>query len=111
MPESFAFPPGEADASDVWVPLQIDPALPVNDHSVFLLGRLKPGVEPRPRERSSRRSVAQRGEAGTAHRWDPDGPRSWRTACTTRSCSPCPARVDDVFGAVFSGLIACVNVG
>ena len=44
MPERFAFPLGESFTVDVWTPIRIDPALPVYDHSVWMLGRLKPGV-------------------------------------------------------------------
>ena len=67
MPESFAFPPGEADASDVWMPMQIDRSLPVNDHSVFLLGRLKPGVDAGHSARGARcvRRAPRRGRHGS----------------------------------------------
>jgi len=46
MPKDFHFPPGEVDAPDVWVPMQIDPAKPGGraSHFLSLLGRLKPGV-------------------------------------------------------------------
>jgi predicted permease len=46
MPPGFSFPPGEVDAPEIWVPLQIDPARPGNrgGHYLFLLGRLKPGI-------------------------------------------------------------------
>ena len=72
MPQSFAFPPGEADASDVWMPMQIDRSVPVNDHSVFVLGRLKPGVDLSAARAELEAFVARRDEAGTAHRWDPE---------------------------------------
>ena len=46
MPKDFHFPPGEVDAPEVWVPLQIDPAKPGGraSHFLSLLGRLRPGV-------------------------------------------------------------------
>ncbi|HWC98171.1 MAG TPA: ABC transporter permease, partial [Candidatus Sulfopaludibacter sp.] len=46
MPRGFAFPPGETIASEMWAPLQIDPAKPGGRGSHFLsvLGRLRPGV-------------------------------------------------------------------
>lgn len=46
MPPSFAFPPGEIDAPELWVPLQLDPAKPGGrgSHFLSLLGRLRPGV-------------------------------------------------------------------
>ncbi|MFN7992489.1 MAG: ABC transporter permease [Bryobacteraceae bacterium] len=46
MPKGFRFPPGEVDAPELWVPLQLDPANPGGrgSHYLSLLGRLKPGV-------------------------------------------------------------------
>jgi len=46
MPESFQFPPGEVDPSEVWTTLRINPATPGNrgGHFLYLLGRLKDGV-------------------------------------------------------------------
>jgi predicted permease len=46
MPRGFVFPPGETIASELWVPLQIDPAKPGGrgSHFLSLLGRLRPGV-------------------------------------------------------------------
>ena len=46
MPRGFAFPPGELDPPELWVPLQIDPAKPGSrgSHFLNLLARLKPGT-------------------------------------------------------------------
>lgn len=46
MPEAFQFPPGQLDATEVWAPIQIDPANPGerSNHSLNLIGRLKTGV-------------------------------------------------------------------
>ena len=46
MPASFAFPPGELDAPELWLPLQIDPASPGGrgSHFLNLLGRLRLGA-------------------------------------------------------------------
>ena len=46
MPRNFTFPPGETIASELWVPLQIDPAKPGGrgSHFLSLLGRLRSGV-------------------------------------------------------------------
>jgi putative ABC transport system permease protein len=43
MPRTFAFPPGELDAPELWAPLQIDPAKPGNrgNHGLSILARLK----------------------------------------------------------------------
>jgi putative ABC transport system permease protein len=44
MPAGFQFPPGEVDPTELWIPLQIDPANPGGrgNHFLFLLGRLAP---------------------------------------------------------------------
>jgi putative ABC transport system permease protein len=46
MPPGFRFPPGEADAPELWVPNQINPARPGerSSHGFSVLGRLKPGL-------------------------------------------------------------------
>ena len=46
MPRGFAFPPGELDPPELWVPLQIDPAKPGGrgSHFMNLLALLKPGT-------------------------------------------------------------------
>jgi len=46
MPRGFVFPPGETIASELWSPLQIDPAKPGGrgSHFLSLLGRLRSGV-------------------------------------------------------------------
>jgi predicted permease len=46
MPKGFAFPPGELDPPELWVPLQIDPARPGGrgSHFVNVLARLKSGT-------------------------------------------------------------------
>ena len=46
MPRGFAFPPGELDPPELWVPLQIDPAKPGGrgSHYVNVLALLKPGT-------------------------------------------------------------------
>jgi putative ABC transport system permease protein len=46
MPRGFAFPPGELDPPELWVPLQIDPAKPGGrgSHYLNVLALLKPGT-------------------------------------------------------------------
>ncbi|HTH47045.1 MAG TPA: ABC transporter permease, partial [Candidatus Limnocylindria bacterium] len=46
MPKDFRFPPGAADAPQVWVPMQLDPIHPGGraEHNFSLLGRLKDWV-------------------------------------------------------------------
>ena len=48
MPQGFQFPPGEEDPSQIWVPLQLDPANPGgrSSHNYYMLARTKPGVSP-----------------------------------------------------------------
>ncbi|HEX5045701.1 MAG TPA: ABC transporter permease [Gammaproteobacteria bacterium] len=111
MPEGFAFPPGEADVTDVWAPLQIDPSLPVNDHSVFLLGRLAPGVALSTARAELETFVAQRGAAGVGHSWDPEGHALVAYTLTEEVSSAVRPALRVLFGAVFFLLlIACVTV-
>jgi putative ABC transport system permease protein len=45
MPPGFAFPPGELDPPELWVPLQLDPAATNRgSHFLNLVGRLRDGV-------------------------------------------------------------------
>jgi predicted permease len=46
MPKEFRFPPGEVDAPDLWIPLQIDPASAGgrSSHYLSILGKVKPGI-------------------------------------------------------------------
>jgi predicted permease len=46
MPPGFAFPPGELDPPELWLPLQLDPAAPGGrgSHYLSLIGRLRTGV-------------------------------------------------------------------
>jgi predicted permease len=46
MSRDFRFPPGEVDAPELWVPIQINPARPGerSSHGFNVLGRLKAGV-------------------------------------------------------------------
>jgi putative ABC transport system permease protein len=111
MPPGFAFPPGEADVSELWVPLQIDPALPVHDHSVFLLGRLKPGVALLGAQAELDAFVAQRAEASTDHRWDPESHTAVTYGLHDEVVLAVRPALRTLFGAVcFLLLIACVNV-
>jgi predicted permease len=75
MPPSFAFPPGEIDAPELWAPLQLDPARPGGRGSHFLsvLGRLRPGVSAAQAEGEMARYVKHIGETMGAgnHHFDP----------------------------------------
>src|SRR5262245_9449542 len=65
MPERFAFPIGESFTVDVWAPIRIDPAVPVYDHSVWMLGRLKPGVS-LPQAQAELDTLVARGAVGSS---------------------------------------------
>lgn len=111
MPESFEFPPGEAEVSDLWVPMQIDPSLPVNDHSVFLLGRLQPGVHLPAARAELDAFVARRDEAGAGHRWDPEQHTLVAYNLHDEVVLAVGPALQILFGAVFFLLlIACANV-
>jgi predicted permease len=46
MPSGFVFPPGSNEPTEVWLPLQLDPANPGSrsGHYLYVIGRLKPEV-------------------------------------------------------------------
>lgn len=46
MPDGFQFPPGEVDPVELWTPMQLNPASPGGraGHGLYLMGRLRPGV-------------------------------------------------------------------
>ncbi len=115
MPQGYAFPPGELDASQLWMPLQLDPAKPGNSggHNYNLLGRLKRGVSIEQARAEFASLVRQAGELKTPgnHGFDPKNhtivtyPLHSEVARTVR-----PALLM-LLGAVgFVLLIACVNV-
>lgn len=111
MPEGFSFPPGEAEVAEAWVPIQLDPAALANDHSLFLLGRLAPGVALPTARAELTTFVSQRGDAGAGHTWDPE--RHTLVAYTLPDEVVLGVRpaLRVLFGAVlFLLVIACVNV-
>lgn len=72
MGKSFQFPVGEANNSDVWTPLQMNPARPMNDsHSVLILGRLKAGVGLHQARSELDSLVAQWARNSSGHHLDP----------------------------------------
>jgi len=75
MPKGFEFPPGTAEPTDVWAPLQIDPAKPGGrgNHFLYLLGRLKPDVTLGAARDEMSMLVRQWGETGMhgGHNFDP----------------------------------------
>jgi putative ABC transport system permease protein len=75
MPRGFQFPPGEQDPPHVWTALQLDPAKPGGrgSHNYYLLGRLKPGVNPAEAQGELASLVQSYGEkrAPKTHSFDP----------------------------------------
>ncbi len=113
MPDGFAFPIGEADASDVWVPIRIDPAVPVNDHNVSMLGRLNRGVSLQQAQAELDTLVARMAQtsAPTDHHLDPREHRAVAYALHDEVVLNARPALRMLFGAVcFLLLIACVNV-
>jgi putative ABC transport system permease protein len=117
MPQGFAFPPGELDASQIWVPMRLDPAKPGNrgGHNYNLVGRLKPNVSI---EQASSEFAALVKAAGDVAVPD-SGMHSFHPKFHTVVTFPLHAEVARnvrpalmmLLGAVgFVLLIACVNV-
>jgi putative ABC transport system permease protein len=116
MPAGFAFPPGEIDPPELWIPQQVNPANPGGRASHFqnVVGRLKPGVRiERAREEFQRiMSEQESNKSPNTHSFD--------TKFHTLVAYPYH---DDIVGNVkpamlvmlaavgFVLLIACVNVG
>lgn len=114
MPPSFAFPPGDLNPPELWLPAQLGPPNPQRrgNHFLFLVGRLKAGVSQTQAEQEIARFVAQSDKThGANHPFDPkfhpivlfglhdEVVRGIRPALWT------------LLGAVaFVLLIACVNV-
>jgi putative ABC transport system permease protein len=115
MPQGFAFPPGELDASQLWMPEQIDPAKPGNPggHNLSLLGQLKPGVSIEQARSEIDALVKRTGDAAA--------PKTHTLAPKTHTVVTFPLQSEVarnvrpallmLLGAVgFVLLIACVNV-
>jgi len=111
MPERFAFPIGESFTVDVWAPMRIDPDLPVYDHSVWMLGRLKPGVSLTQAQAELATLVARATVGSAFHHLDPNGHRALAYGLRDEVVRDVQPALRMLFGAVsFLLLIACVNV-
>ena len=115
MPKGFQFLPGEVDAPDLWVPLQLDPANPGNSggHYLSIVGKLKSGISFETGQDELKRLVAHWGEAA--------GPKTHVLSPKFHPLTSFPFQ-NEVTGSVrpamlmmlgavgFVLLIACVNV-
>jgi putative ABC transport system permease protein len=111
MPERFAFPIGESFTVDVWTPIRIDPAVPVYDHSVWILGRLKAGVSLPRAQAELDALVVRAAESGAQHHLDPHGHKAVAYGLRDEVVREVRPALRMLFGAVsFLLLIACVNV-
>ena len=115
MPPGFAFPPGELDAPELWVPIQIDPAKPGGrgGHYLNLLGRLR-GVISFPQAQGEMdRYVKHVGEtvARSQHPFDPAFHPVVLAGFQDEVVRTVRRAMLVLLGAVvFVLLIACVNV-
>ncbi|MBN8248603.1 MAG: ABC transporter permease [Verrucomicrobia bacterium] len=112
MPDAFEFPPGQIERTEVWAPLQLDPANPGGrtDHGLSLVGRLRSGVTLAQAQSELAALQAHWGE-DSGHRLDGT---NHTVVCfglhdeTVRNVRPA---LRMLLGAVvFLLLIACVNV-
>jgi putative ABC transport system permease protein len=115
MPPSFAFPPGELDAPELWVPMQLDPARPGGrgSHFLSLLGQRAPGVSEAQANGEMAAYVNHIGQItgqGT-HHFDPKFHPIVMAGFQDEIVQPVRRAMLVLLGAVvFVLLIACVNV-
>jgi len=115
MPQGFEFPAGEINPPEIWVPIQIDPANPGGrgSHFLYLLGRLKPGVELSQARSEMAQLVQQYGDAAApkTHALNPDKHPIVMYPLKDEVISSVRPALLMLMGAVFFVLlIACVNV-
>jgi predicted permease len=114
MPASFAFPPGEIDPPELWLPIQIDPASPGGrgSHFLNLVARLRPGVTMAQASGEMQRYVQQYlGAHGGRHPFDPKNHPIVLAGFQDEVVRTVRKAVLVLLGAVVCVLlIACVNV-
>ncbi len=115
MPQSFSFPPGELDAPEIWVPMQLPPPNPQRrgSHFLYLLGRLKPGVPLRLAQDEIARHVQQSTDriGPKNHPFSPDFHPVVAYGLQDEAVRSIRPALWTLMGAVaFVLLIACVNV-
>ena len=115
MPKDFQFPPGEAEATQIWVHAQIDPAHPGGRGSHFLsvIGRLAPGVTLRRAQQELAQMVNRDGATAgpQMHSFSPKFHPLSSYLFQDEVVGAIRPALWALFGAVvFVLLIACVNV-
>jgi putative ABC transport system permease protein len=114
-PSGFAFPPGELDAPELWVPIQIDPANPGGraGHNFSVLGRLRAGMSLPQAQGEMDRYVKHTAEttARSQHAFDPAFHPIVLAGFQDEAVRTVRRAMFVLLGAVvFVLLIACVNV-
>ncbi len=116
MPAGFAFPPGETDPPEIWVPMQLNLSSPGSRSSHFLsvVGRLKPGVSPKQAQDELQQIVNEQGPRATpnTHLFHPVNHTLVALPWQDEIVGGVRTAMWVMLGAVaFVLLIACVNVG
>jgi predicted permease len=115
MPRGFNFPPGEVNPSELWSPLQLDPANTGirGSHFLSVLARLRPGVSMAQAQSEMDRYVIHSSQilARSQHPFSPDEHPIVLTGFQDEIVNTVRPAVLVLLGAVaFVLLIACVNV-
>jgi len=113
MPKDFHFPPGELSETEIWGALQIDPIHPAprDDHSLNLMGRLRPAVAMGQAQAEIRSLEKRWGEIGSGHRLNGTDHTVVSYGLHDEVVRGVRPALRMLMGAVvFLLLIACVNV-
>ncbi len=113
MPKEFEFPPGALDASELWAPMQIDPANPGgrSDHNLNVMGRLRAGVTEEQARAELRSFVKHSAETVSGHSFDSTNHTIVSYGMHDEVVRNVRPALRTLLGAVgFLLLIACVNV-
>lgn len=116
MPRGFAFPPGETDPPELWVPQQINPNNPGgrSSHYQSVIGKLKPGITIQRAQAEFGQIMAEEGRNRTPnfHSFDPKFHTILALPYQGEVIGNVKTAMLVMLGAVaFVLLIACVNVG
>ena len=112
MPQDFRFPVGDADITEVWAPLQLDPRSNENgSHNWWVLGRLKPGVTIHQAQAELDSLVKHQAQTRSGHHLDPKEHTLTTYSLPEEAVRTVRPALRMLFGAsCFLLLIACMNV-